>query len=107
MNTLADDDSDDLRTRGDFRMLLALGTARLFDDLVALRSALPDQLGGGELYLSGLVAQTRRGRGYLRVLHRAGEIAAPPTAEEMHTELGRPGEFGSKVAWRVAVMRKQ
>jgi hypothetical protein len=26
-------------------------------------------------------------------LHRAGEVAAPRTAEELHAALGRPGEF--------------
>ncbi len=32
---------------------------------------------GGQLYLAGLVAETRWGRRYLEILHRAGEVAVP------------------------------
>ncbi len=77
-----------------FTTVLGLGLTHLFDDLPALVSALRAQLApGGELHLAGLVVQTRRGRRYLEVLHRAGEVAAPRTAEELHIALGRPADF--------------
>jgi len=59
----------------------------------ALRSQLlPDE----QLHLAGLVGETRRGRRYLEVLHRAGEVAAPRTAEELHVALGRPADFRTR-----------
>lgn len=77
-----------------FTTVLGLGLTHLFDDLPVLVSALRSQLApGGELHLAGLVAQTRRGRRYLEVLHRAGEVARPRTAEELHVALGRPVVF--------------
>jgi hypothetical protein len=51
---------------------------------------------GGQLHLAGLVAETRRGRRYLEILHRAGEIAAPRTAEELHVALSRPTNFRTR-----------
>ncbi len=77
-----------------FTTVMGLGLTHLFDDVAALVSALRGQLAvGGELHLAGLVAQTRRGRGYLEILHRAGEVAAPRTADELHVALGRPAAF--------------
>lgn len=77
-----------------FTTILGLGLTHLFEDLPALVSALRGQLApGGELHLAGLVAQTRRGRRFLQVLHRAGEAAEPRTAEELHVALGRPSAF--------------
>ncbi len=63
-------------------------------DLPALVAGLRSQLvPDGQLHLAGLVAETRRGRRYLEVLHRAGEVAAPRTAEQLHVALGRPTDF--------------
>jgi SAM-dependent methyltransferase len=79
---------------GRFTTVLALGAAHLFDDLDALVDPLRAQLApGGALYVSGLVAETVRGRRYLDVLHRAGEVAAPRTARELHDALGTPADF--------------
>ena len=77
-----------------FTTVLGLGLTHLFDDLPALVAALRDQLApDGRLFLAGLVAETRRGRRYLDVLHRAGEVAEPLTAEQLRVALGRPADF--------------
>jgi SAM-dependent methyltransferase len=77
-----------------FETVLALGLAHLFEDLPALVAALREQLAtGGELYLAGLVAETRRARRYLGLLHRAGEVAAPRAADDLYEALGRPVDF--------------
>jgi len=77
-----------------FTTVLGLGLTHLLDDLPALVAALRSQLvPDGQLHLAGLVAETRRGRLYLEVLHRAGEVAAPRTAEQLHVALGRPTNF--------------
>jgi SAM-dependent methyltransferase len=80
---------------GGFPTVLALGAVHLFDDVATLVAPLRAQLApGGALHVSGLVAETGRGRRYLELLHRAGEVAAPRTAEELHAALGRPAAFG-------------
>ena len=77
-----------------FSTVLALGLGHLFDDVPALLSALRAQLEpGGELYLAGLVAETRRGRRYLSLLHRAGEAAAPRSGAQFHEALGSTADF--------------
>ena len=77
-----------------FSTVLGLGMTHLFDDLQAVVGSLHAQLApGGELHLAGLVAQTRRGRRYPEILHRAGEVAAPMTADELHAALGGPTRF--------------
>ena len=77
-----------------FTTVLGLGLTHLFDDLPALVAALRDQLApDGRLFLAGLVAETRRGRRYLDVLHRAGEVTEPLTAEQLRVALGRPLDF--------------
>lgn len=74
--------------------VLGLGLTHLFADLPALVAALRFQLvPGGRLYLAGLVAETARGRRYLELLHRAGEVASPRSAEQLHVALGRPADF--------------
>lgn len=78
---------------GGFETVLALGAAHLFEDVPAFRDALLAQLRpGGSLYIAGLVGETRRGRAYLRALHRAGEIATPRTAAELRAAL-EPDDF--------------
>jgi SAM-dependent methyltransferase len=80
-----------------FGTVLGLGLAHLFADLPALVAALRAQLmPGGRLHLAGLVAQTRRARRYLQVLHRAGEVAAPRTADELRRALGDPADFHTR-----------
>lgn len=77
-----------------FMTILGLGLTHLFEDAPALVRVLRAQLApGGEAHLAGLVAQTRRGRRYLELLHRAGEVAVPRTAEQLHVALGRPTVF--------------
>lgn len=77
-----------------FTTILALGVTHLFNDPAALVDALRTQLTpGGQLFLAGLVTQTRRGKRYLQALHRAGEVAMPKTAEELRIALGRPANF--------------
>ncbi|MDQ2727888.1 MAG: class I SAM-dependent methyltransferase [Actinomycetota bacterium] len=77
-----------------FATVMGLGLTHLFDDLEPVVRALGRQLApGGELHLAGLVAQTRRGRSYLALLHRFGEVAQPRTAEELQVALGRPAAF--------------
>jgi SAM-dependent methyltransferase len=79
---------------GRFTTVLALGAAHLFSDVGALVDPLRAQLApGGALWVSGLVAETGRGRRYLDVLHRAGEVAAPRTARELYDALGAPEDF--------------
>ncbi len=68
--------------------------AHLFEDLPALVAALRAQLAPtGQLYLAGLVAETRRARRLLEVLHRAGEVAAPRTAAQLRQALDEPASF--------------
>lgn len=88
-----------------FVTVLGLGLTHLFDDLGGLVGTLSDQLApGGRVYLAGLVAGTRRSRRYLEVLHRAGEVAAPLTADQLHVALGRPADFGTKGCMAYAVL---
>lgn len=77
-----------------FTTVLALGVAHLVDDLPTLVDALLHQVApNGQLHIAGLVAETRRGRHYLGLLHRAGETAVPRTAEATWSALGRPSDF--------------
>lgn len=77
-----------------FTTILGLGLTHLFDDVPGLVRALRAQLApGGHLYLGGLVAETGRGRRYLALLHRAGEVALPQSADELRTELNQPVDF--------------
>jgi ubiquinone/menaquinone biosynthesis C-methylase UbiE len=81
----------------EFATVLGLGLTHLFDDLPALVAALRSQLlPGGQLHLTGLVTETRRGRHYLQILHRAGEVAAPRSAGELHGALGRPTAYSTR-----------
>ena len=77
-----------------FATILGLGVSHLFDNLPDLVGTLRQRLApDGQLYLAGLVAETRRGRRYLQVLHRAGEVAEPMTAEQLRAALGNPASF--------------
>lgn len=77
-----------------FTTVLGLGMTNLFGDVPELVGALRAQLApGGQLHLAGLVAETRRGRRLLEILHRAGEVAAPTSAQELVGLLGHPADF--------------
>ena len=77
-----------------FTTVLGLGLTHLFDDVPGLVRALRAQLApGGQLYLAGLVAETGRGRRYLALLHRAGEVAVPMSADELRRVLDQPVDF--------------
>lgn len=78
----------------EFDTVLGLGLTHLFDDLPGLVTALRRQAAsGGQIHLAGLVAETRRGRRYLQLLHRAKQVAEPRTARQLHDALGQPGAF--------------
>ena len=91
---------------GGFDTVLALGAAHLFADLAPLREALLAQLApGGRLHIAGLVAETRRGRAYLRLLERAGEVAPARTADELQAEM-RPVQFRLEGCMAYAVLER-
>nr|WP_300150175.1 class I SAM-dependent methyltransferase [Propionicimonas sp.] len=72
-----------------FDTVLCLGFLHLIDDPVDLVARLRRQLRpGGRLFCSSLVAATPVGSTYLRLLHRAGESAAPRTADELADLIG-------------------
>jgi len=79
-----------------FTTVVGLGLTHLLDDLPAMVAALHTQVApDGRLYLTGLVAETRRGRRYLDILHRAGEVTTPLSAVELRAALGQPAEFST------------
>ncbi len=90
---------------GGFTTVLAMGVAHLFEDLQALLAALRAQLApAGELYLTSLVGETRRGRGYLRALHHAGELATPRTTDQLQQQLGRTRSFTTHGCMAYAIL---
>lgn len=75
---------------GSFDTVLCLGFLHLVEDPADFIDRLRGQLRpGGRLFCSSLVTATRRGSCYLRLLHKAGEIAAPRTADELAALTGR------------------
>lgn len=81
----------------EFTTVLGLGFTHLFEDLAAVLDALRAALApSGELYVAGLVAETRRGRWYLELLHRSGEVAVPRSADQLWESLSRPTDFKTK-----------
>jgi SAM-dependent methyltransferase len=69
--------------------VLCVGFLHLVDDPVDLVRRLRRYLRpGGRLFLSSLVAATPMGSAYLRLLQRAGESAAPRTADELADLIG-------------------
>lgn len=76
---------------GGFETVICLGFLHLVDDIVPFVDGLRAQLRpGGRLFLSSLVAATRVGTRYIRLLHRLGEMATPRTADELADEFGVP-----------------
>jgi SAM-dependent methyltransferase len=71
-----------------FQTVLSMGMLHLFDAVQPLVRALDSLVEpGGQLFLSSLVTNGRFGDRYMRLLHRAGEIAAPRTAEALRRVL--------------------
>lgn len=82
--------------KGEYTTILGLGLTHLFEDPRELVQTLRAHLAPkGHIHLSGLVPQTRRARRYLNLLHRAGEVALPKTADELHAALGHPEDFST------------
>lgn len=74
---------------GGFDTVLCLGFLHLVDDPLDLVGRLRQQLRpGGRMFCSSLVSATRVGSRYLALLHRAGEVAPPRTADELAGLLG-------------------
>lgn len=74
---------------GGFTTVLCMGLMHLIDEPRALLDALLAQAApGGTVHLTALVAETAVGRRYLGVLHRAGEVAEPRTADALAAALG-------------------
>ncbi len=90
-----------------FSTIMSLGFLHLLDDPRRLLDALQQHLAdGGTIYLSSLVAETRVGRWYLRLLHLLGEVAPPRTARELGEALGGI-EFETTGCMAYAVISKR
>jgi SAM-dependent methyltransferase len=73
---------------GRFDVVLAHGLLHLFDEPGAVAARLVEQVKpGGCVYVSVLTGATRRGRAYLRLLQRAGEVGSPHTPDQLHAAL--------------------
>lgn len=83
-----------------FDTVLFMGALHLLEDVAGTVQRLARQCApGGRLFASGLVAETAVGGRYLRLLHRAGEVAAPRSEDELR-DLFRSGLQGPAQAWR-------
>jgi len=83
--TLLQADANDLPLRDEsIDTVLSMGMLHLFDDTAGHVGELGRDLApGGTLFAIGLVAEQWPGRAYLRLLHRAGEVAAPRRFDEI------------------------
>lgn len=73
---------------GAFRTVMSMGMLHLFAEAGPLAASLERLLlPGGALYLTSLVENRRLGDGYLRLLHRQGEAAAPRSAAALESAL--------------------
>ena len=85
-----------------FDTVLAMGLLHLLEDLPAAAAALAAQT-RGRVFVTSLVAETRVGARYLQMLHRAGEVVAPRTAEDVAA--GLAAGFGvTPRIWRAGCM---
>ncbi|HMR47682.1 MAG TPA: class I SAM-dependent methyltransferase [Arachnia sp.] len=67
-----------------FDTVVCFGFLHLVDDVAGFLDSLRARLRpGGTLFCSSLVMATPRGTRYLRLLHGAGEVAAPRTADDL------------------------
>ncbi|MBJ7470813.1 MAG: methyltransferase domain-containing protein [Solirubrobacteraceae bacterium] len=72
-----------------FETVLCMGLMHIVADPEALLRALCEQAQPtGKVYFTSLVADRGVGAAYLRLLHRAGEVAAPRTSAELSAALG-------------------
>jgi SAM-dependent methyltransferase len=77
---------------GVFGTVLSMGMLHLFEEAAPVVAALGRCLRpGGSMYLTSLVESGRFGDRYLRVLHRAGEVAAPRDIGRLRAELAQGG----------------
>lgn len=83
--TLLQADANDLLLHGgSIETVLSMGMLHLFDDVTGHVKELGRVLApGGALFAMALVAEEWPGRAYLRLLHRAGEVAPARTFDEM------------------------
>ena len=82
-----------------FDAVICMGMLHLFDEARAIVAALSNAARpGGGLFLTSLIAETRIGRRYLSLLHRAGEVAAPRTREQLLLELQSAAVSVSEIA---------
>ena len=73
---------------GSFATALCMGMLHLFDDVTSLVGGVAGAVRpGGGLFFTSLVAETWLGSGYLSLLHRAGEVAAPRNLGRLSIEL--------------------
>jgi SAM-dependent methyltransferase len=86
---------------GSFTTILSMGMLHLFQDfqpvVEAFRRCLRPE---GHLFVSSLVVAGERGDGYLRLLHRAGEVAQPRSAPAVAAPLR--AAFRSSVVCRTS-----
>jgi SAM-dependent methyltransferase len=68
--------------------ILSMGMLHLFEDVTGHVARLLERLApGGTLFATSLVAERVVGRQYLRLLHSAGEVAAPRSFDELREKL--------------------
>jgi ubiquinone/menaquinone biosynthesis C-methylase UbiE len=73
---------------GSVETILSMGMLHLFDDATAhVRRLLTWLAPGGTLFATSLVAERTIGQLYLRLLHRAEEVATPRTYDELREQL--------------------
>lgn len=88
---------------GSFGTVTAHGLLHLFDNAERLLRILRAQAGpNGSVYVSSLVAETRRGHLMLRLLHRIGEAAVPRS--EQHVDRLARSALGDVEASREGAM---
>lgn len=81
---------------GSFETVASFGVLHCIGDLDGALRAIADQVRpGGRVFLTSLVAETRRGKGMLRLLRRAGEVAEPRTRAQFVEAVARHLEIKS------------
>lgn len=92
---------------GIFDTVLAQGFLHLLDDPADLIGRLlPLLRPGGRLFASSLVLTSGFASAYLRLLHRAGEVATPRSADELADLIGVPVRRHGSMAY-VELVRKR
>jgi SAM-dependent methyltransferase len=84
---------------GSFDTVMCMGMLHLFDEAGTIVTALSNAARpGAQLFLTSLIAETGIGRRYLALLHRAGEVAAPRTRDQLLLELQSAAVLSSEIA---------